>query len=85
METDQFVVGALVQYPWDTGAFGLSLLYGKVIASGQKTFTVRWESGIVNRIRRERARHLDVKPVEDRVEAEKALERAEQLHRPREE
>lgn len=74
-DVDSFVVGALVECEWDSGAFGYSTLYGKVIASGQKTFSVRWESSIVNRIRRERAQHLGVRAARYVDEAQKALER----------
>lgn len=64
---------ALVKYWFDTGARGYEWTYGIVIASGAKTFTVRWESGIQNRL------PMDtpiVKPVvgdEEIAEAKKAL------------
>jgi hypothetical protein len=43
--------GDPVQTYFDTGAFGYSLLYGRVIKAGPKTFTVLWESGLTNRLR----------------------------------
>ena len=44
-------VGDHVETYFDTGAFGVSLLWGKVVAAGPKTFTVEWESGLRNRLR----------------------------------
>jgi hypothetical protein len=43
--------GHLVQTWFDTGARGATILYGVVTASGPKTFSVRWESGLSNRVR----------------------------------
>ena len=44
------VVGERVWTWWDTGAFGVTPLDGVVVASGKRTFTVEWQSGIRNRI-----------------------------------
>lgn len=44
-----FKKGDLVKYWFDTGCRGYQYLYGVVIKSGPKTFTVQWESGIRNR------------------------------------
>ncbi len=53
MKTEYTIkVGAIVQYQFDTGAFGLTTLFGIVEQAGEKTFTVRWESGIRNRVSR---------------------------------
>lgn len=41
--------GAIVSYQFDTGALGLTTLYGVVTAAGPRSFTVRWESGLTNR------------------------------------
>ncbi|HYE57566.1 MAG TPA: hypothetical protein VD948_03630 [Rhodothermales bacterium] len=35
---------------YDTGAFGSNLLYGRVVAAGERSFVVEWESGIRNRL-----------------------------------
>lgn len=46
--------GDYVQTWFDTGAGkmgGPQILYGTVIKAGPMTYTVRWESGITNRIR----------------------------------
>jgi hypothetical protein len=43
-------VGDIVKYWFDTGAFGLTTIYGIVERAGPKQFTVRWESGIRNRL-----------------------------------
>lgn len=67
------VKGALVQTLWNTGAFGLQVLYGEVIAAGDKTISVRWESGIVNRLRQDRYLDRDVHPAEDLAAARAAL------------
>ena len=48
--TTRIEKGQVVSLWFDTGAFGARLLYGMVIASGPKSFTVEWQSGIVNRI-----------------------------------
>ena len=44
-------VGDKVSYLYDTGAFGYQSLYGVVTKAGPKTFTVKWESHICNRIK----------------------------------
>ena len=43
--------GEYVQTWFDTGAFGYEILYGVVISAGPKTYRVRWESGLTNRVR----------------------------------
>lgn len=45
--------GNFVMTYFDTGALGPAPLFGVVIAAGPLAFTVRWESGLVNRIRQE--------------------------------
>lgn len=45
-----FVRGDEVETWFDTGAFGVDLLYGKVIAAGGKCYRVLWESGLSNRL-----------------------------------
>lgn len=45
------VKGQFVKYLFDTGARGLAYIYGIVEKAGPKTFTVRWPSGIHNRVR----------------------------------
>lgn len=42
-------IGDLVQCWWNTGRDDSGYIYGIVVMSGPKTFTVRWESGIRNR------------------------------------
>lgn len=44
------MVGDYIRTWFDTGALGPTLLYGRVIKAGAKTFTIRWESGICNRL-----------------------------------
>lgn len=50
-EEHVFKKGDEVQTFFDIGALGMTLLYGVVIAAGPKTYSVRWESEIVNRLR----------------------------------
>jgi hypothetical protein len=45
-----FKVGDVIATWFDTGTFGVTLLFGVVIAAGPKAYRVRWESGITNRI-----------------------------------
>ena len=52
--------GDLVQYWFDTGAFGAKILFGVVIKAGPKAFTVRWESGIQNRIRQDHHKGVEL-------------------------
>ncbi len=61
-------LGDLVQYFFDTGCRGYAYVYGVVIASGPKAFTVRWESGIVNRVQRDNDR--GVKPINPNMMSE---------------
>lgn len=51
--------GDYVQMWFDTGAFGVNLLFGVVIESGPKAFKVRWESGNTNVIRRSEPRGVE--------------------------
>ncbi len=44
-------VGDVVKYYFDTGALGFQYLFGVVEQAGPRTFTVRWESDIRNRVR----------------------------------
>lgn len=62
--------GDYVQYWFDTGAMGTTILYGVVITSGPKTYTVEWESGIKNRLRQN---SKTVQPARDQSEARRAL------------
>lgn len=63
--------GDLVQTMFDVGAnMGHRILYGKVIAAGPKTFTVRWESGLTNRCRHD---HPSVKLARDQVLAKEVM------------
>lgn len=43
--------GDFVQTLFDTGAMGVAILHGVVIAAGPMAYRVRWESGLTNRIR----------------------------------
>ena len=51
MSQQPFSRGARVRYMFDTGAFGVSPIYGTVVSAGPATFTVEWESGLRNRCR----------------------------------
>jgi hypothetical protein len=42
--------GQFVQTWFDTGAMGATILYGVVESAGPRVYTVRWESGITNRV-----------------------------------
>lgn len=53
--------GDFVETWFDTGAFGATLLYGIVTAAGPKQFTVKWESGTVNRLHQD---HYDIRIVD---------------------
>src|SRR5262245_496241 len=59
--TPRFVVGDLVQYWFDTGAMGASILYGVVVEAGPKTARIVWESSLSNRIAQDKqdVRHAD--------------------------
>lgn len=35
---------------FDTGAMGVTTMYGRVLKAGARTYTVQWESGIRNRL-----------------------------------
>jgi hypothetical protein len=51
--------GDFVSVWYDAGAGrtgGATILFGVVISAGPKMFSVRWESGIVNRVRYEKPR-----------------------------
>lgn len=69
---DVLAVGDHVETWFDTGAMGCQLLYGRVIAAGPKTYRVRWESGITNRLAQ--GRH-DVRRARDDADARAALAR----------
>jgi hypothetical protein len=45
--------GDYVQTWFDTGAMGATILYGRVVSAGPRTYLVRWESGIQNRVTQE--------------------------------
>ena len=49
--TERWPVGTPVTTWWDTGAFGLTVLRGRVVASGPQAALIEWESGLRNRIR----------------------------------
>ena len=66
--------GDLVQIWFDTGALGWTICYGRVIASGPKTYRVRWESGRTNRIRQD---DTNVARVHDVETATKAMRKVE--------
>jgi hypothetical protein len=51
MNEHVFKVGDRVRYWFDTGAFGCQFVHGTVEKAGARTYTVRWESGIRNRLR----------------------------------
>jgi hypothetical protein len=70
--------GDLVWIWFDTGAMGSNILYGRVIAAGAKTYRVRWESGLTNRITRN-GRRVEPKLVEprERATAIAAMKKAE--------
>lgn len=65
-------VGSFVQAWWDTGAFGMTPMYGIVRQSGPKSVMVEWRSGIRNRIPQEGGR--GVKPVSTQFELDCAME-----------
>ena len=52
----------LVYYMFDTRAFGPSPLYGIVEKAGEKTATIRWASGMRNRVAQDRD---DIHPITD--------------------
>lgn len=66
---NSFKKGDFVQTWFDTGAMVASIIYGVVTKAGPKTFYVRWESGISNRIRQDSCL---VKLAKDQEEAGKA-------------
>jgi hypothetical protein len=45
-----FKQGDVIAMWYDTGAFGMTLIFGVVIAAGPKMYRVRWESERTNRI-----------------------------------
>lgn len=66
--------GDLVQFWWAADRDGSGWVYGIVEASGPKTITVRWESGIRQRLRRGR---YDIRPIENaEIRAEMRLKLA---------
>lgn len=66
-------VGDIVAYMFDTGAFGLTVLYGVVEKSGSKTFTVRWVSGNRNRLRQGDRRVRKVTKADELDEARRSV------------
>lgn len=67
-------VGDIVWYLYDTGARGAACLYGIVTKAGEKTATVRWESGIRNRVRQNN-NQIKLVSEDARDDAWKALQR----------
>lgn len=61
--------GDYVQTLFDTGAFGYTSLYGIVEKAGVRTYTVRWESGLRNRIRQGNRNVSHIKPDDVPTEA----------------
>jgi hypothetical protein len=68
--------GDYVRTWFDTGAMGATVLYGRVVKAGPRTYTVLWESGLRNRIVRENSY---ITPISDREqpEAARVMARAE--------
>ncbi len=62
-------------YWFDTGAFGYQWLYGVVEKCGPKTMTIRWESGLRNRVAIDRPDIKVIKDEEMRADARKNLSR----------
>ena len=56
-------LGDYVTTWFDTGAMGMTTIWGVVTASGPKAVTVTWESGLTNRVSRDNPR--DVEDVSD--------------------
>lgn len=57
--------GGFVRTWWDTGAMGVSILYGIVVKSGPKAVVIQWPNGTRNRIDREFNKGVeDVRPDE---------------------
>ena len=54
--------GDLVQFWWAADRDGSGWVYGVVTACGPKTMTIRWESGVVNRVR---CGDHDIRPIAD--------------------
>jgi hypothetical protein len=50
MKVHTFKLGDVIAMWHDTGAFGMTIVLGVVIAAGPKTYRVRWESAHTNRI-----------------------------------
>jgi hypothetical protein len=74
--------GDLVWIWFDTGAGrtgGARVLYGRVIGAGPRTYRVRWESGLTNRVAQG---YGDVKVVEGSAleEAREAMARVDREH-----
>ncbi len=46
-----YAVDDIVSTWYDTGALGATILYGRVVKAAAKTYVVRWESGLQNRIK----------------------------------
>jgi len=71
--------GDLVQYWFDTGCRGHQWLYGVVIAAGPKSYTVRWESGVCNRLRQGDKNVEPIKPGMETEVSQKVLDEAKRL------
>lgn len=68
-----FPRGALVRTWYDEGCGPGGYVYGVVTKAGPRTFTVRWESGVVQR--RPQGYHAcSLLPADEHAEARKALE-----------
>ncbi|MGO9837875.1 MAG: hypothetical protein ACLP1X_27110 [Polyangiaceae bacterium] len=76
--------GDYVKYWFDTGAMGYTILYGVVEQAGPKTYTVRWESGIRNRVRQDNPSVKVVSPEDvDEVSLKRLSEERENPLGPR--
>ncbi len=71
--------GDYVQTWFDTGAFGMNLLYGQVVGGGPILLTICWESGITQRIKRAQQSGTGfssgVVPAKDAEAAQAAMQR----------
>jgi hypothetical protein len=76
MKMIKFQRGDLVRYFYDTGAMGVTLIWGLVINAGPKAFRVRWESGHTNWLK-----HTEPKGVTPVTNIEEAREAFAQFAR----
>lgn len=65
--------GDYVRIWWDTGAMGMSILYGLVVKSGPKSITIRWPNGTRNRVNRENGKGVEIVRVDEIEEAARIL------------